>query len=128
MSISGEREYSGSERREFPRLKVNINVDYTVVATDSPRHRYLSRNISGGGICVTVDEPLEIGVYLYLVMLLPDNKTPISSLGRVAWREKISPLDSGQKMSYDVGVEFIDIEKSEQERITRYVETGLRKE
>jgi Tfp pilus assembly protein PilZ len=78
------------------------------------------KNISAAGICIVVDEDLEIGAILSLRVYLPDNDAPIYTKGRVIWKSEFK-IGYGSKPSYDIGVEFLEIDDEDKDKIFQYV-------
>jgi c-di-GMP-binding flagellar brake protein YcgR len=59
------------ERRQYLRLDAKLPITYREVPTDTLTPS-VSRNISGGGICIRVSQPLENGTHLSVEVRLPD--------------------------------------------------------
>lgn len=115
---------SFAEKRKFERLNIQTEVIYNKEAATEKEKKSFSRNISQGGICLIVYEKLEISDILKLTILLPDGIAPIQATGRVAWVKNFSiegPFGGGEK--YDVGIEFIKINKEERTELEKYLFT-----
>jgi hypothetical protein len=94
---------SAPEKRRFPRLKESCRLRYKRVETGSlPAEgtEAVSVNVSGGGICFEVEEPIEPGVLLALELVLPDLENGVVSLGRTVW------CRPGTEGRHEVGLEF----------------------
>ena len=109
-----------TERRKFPRLSLGANVKYSVVKINSSQDDVSMKNISAAGICIVADEDLEIGAILSLRVYLPDNDAPIYTKGRVIWKSEFK-IGYGSKPSYDIGVEFLEIDDEDKDKIFQYV-------
>ena len=109
-----------TERRKFPRLSLGANVKYSVVQLNSSKDDIPMKNISAAGICIVADDDLEIGTILSLRVYLPGNDAPIYTKGRVIWKSEFK-IGYGSKPSYDMGVEFLEIEEEDKRKIFKYV-------
>jgi Tfp pilus assembly protein PilZ len=91
------------DRRTFPRVAADCVVQWKVLA-DAPQPPTSQggafvQNISGGGVCVSMDDPPAKGTMLALNLALPGLPSPVIALGKVAW---LQPTARGG----DVGIEF----------------------
>ncbi|MFA5271561.1 MAG: PilZ domain-containing protein [Candidatus Omnitrophota bacterium] len=109
-----------TERRKFPRLSISTNVKYSVVKINSLSDDIPMKNISAAGICIVADEDLQLGTVLSLSVYLPDNDAPIYTKGRVVWKSEFK-IGYGSKSSYDIGVEFLEIDEEDKQKIFQYV-------
>ncbi len=97
-----QRTFQRSSREIFAEVKKNFS------PPEEPGEKGMSRDISGGGMCLTVSAPYDPETAVSLKFDIPapqGHKKPLSSplviVGKVAWcRER--PGDSG----YDIGIEF----------------------
>jgi PilZ domain-containing protein len=95
------------EYREFPRLHAACDLSWRVIddaaAAQVPHPPEQSagflQNISGGGLCFSVDSPPALGAMVALRMGLPGVPAPVIALGSVKWCEPAAGR-------HDVGVEF----------------------
>jgi c-di-GMP-binding flagellar brake protein YcgR len=109
------------ERRRFVRLNVLADVAYMKRQPNIIEKFTLAKNISAGGICLIVYEPLKQSGLLDLKIMLPGEKAVISAVGRVVWVREI-PLNGASKMKrYDAGIEFMEIRNVDMYKINRYV-------
>jgi c-di-GMP-binding flagellar brake protein YcgR len=109
-----------TERRKFPRLNIGIDVKYSVAKPDSEQSEISMKNISAAGICITVDEDLRLSTVLSLQVFMPGNDAPIYTKGRVVWKSEFR-IGYGSKPRYDIGIEFLDIDEEDREKISQYV-------
>ncbi len=112
------------ERRKYFRLKINVNLKWKKKdesKTESEEvNQGLTKDISGGGICLMTYKKLASGEKLDLEIALPTGRV-IRSLGMVVWVSEIeSPEASGQKR-HDAGIEFLDISATDREEIKNFV-------
>ncbi|MCM8756761.1 MAG: PilZ domain-containing protein [Candidatus Omnitrophica bacterium] len=86
-----------------------------------------TKNISGGGVCITVNEKIEKGTILFLKINLPEKDNSIEAKGKVMWcAEFIS--SALKEPRYDLGIEFVDIKEVDRQKVFQYVFGHLRKE
>jgi c-di-GMP-binding flagellar brake protein YcgR len=110
------------ERRRFVRLNVSVKVEYKVLETAAKEiHSTLTKDISGGGICLIGDEELNTGRFLELKIYLPKEQEPILSLGRVVWSKPFIIGDEITGKRFDIGIEFIKIDDTKREKINQYI-------
>ena len=113
-------------RRKYPRVKEACAVKYRVVRAPEEQpddQGGVVVNISGGGMCFSVDEELAPGAVLALEMSLSGLPTPVVSLARIVW------CDAGEQPErFDVGVEFCWIgwaDAEAQDRMLKYIHEKL---
>jgi Tfp pilus assembly protein PilZ len=78
-------------------------------------------NISAGGMCVLMADPLREGTKPTLTFTLPDETEPIICRGRIVWcrPSKIDPE------LFEVGVSFAEISDEARDRVVAFVDTHL---
>ncbi len=108
------------ERRKFPRLAIDVNVSWKKVDNESAVAQDVTKNISEGGVCMMVYEPLRKGDAIELDFELPTSKV-IHARGRVAWTDEFEIIGDKVREKYDVGVEFTDISEIDREEIKKFV-------
>lgn len=78
------------------------------------------RNISGGGICLTVKEAFREGDLLEVRIQIPHLQEPIDAVGEVIWcSETVEKDPSGR----EAGIRFRDISPQDLHQILEYVYT-----
>ncbi len=115
--------YAGSERRQYPRVEELVLISY-----ETPKSAQVktssTRNISGGGLCFDVAEPLSRDDVLQLVMakVVDDGarSTTIPIQARVIW---VGELGKGK---YRVGLRFTEIDEMHRAEIVENVEQKLK--
>lgn len=117
-------------RRKFPRLAVDVDVCWQKVegreSADNPS-KDITKNISEGGICLMVYEPLVKGETISLEFTLPTGKR-INATGRVAWTSTFEVISEKAEASRcDAGIEFIDISKEDKLEIQKFVFSFLKR-
>jgi len=114
-----KQKYTGVERRRYPRLRASI-VEYYPIENSSAKEITFTENLGGGGICFLASEKLQVGTMIFLKIYLPIASQPILAKGRVVWTKESSFLDSRNRQSYDLGVEFIEIDEEDRKKILDY--------
>lgn len=111
------------ERRAFPRLLFNVEVEYKIMLLPEGIEalKAYSKDISGGGIRLMTPERLVCDSILELKFFLPGSREPIFVTGRVVWTEKFEEGALGPAEAYDAGIEFISIRPEDKEKIRQYV-------
>lgn len=101
------------ERRQFPRLDVNVKIRYKILTNiekhmlsdfDSYVGEARSKNISVDGVRILSESVIEPNTIIGLELFFPEQKAPIRALGRAVWSK---PL--GKQGEYYTGVEFVAI-------------------
>jgi c-di-GMP-binding flagellar brake protein YcgR len=114
------------ERRQFFRLSVLADVKYDKREVPDEIRLSLTKNISGGGICLIIYEDFKQGDILDLKIYLPEENTPINAVGRIVWLKEFT-IGEGEDSSkrFDSGIEFVDISPEGKEKIEKYVFSHL---
>jgi len=100
-----------TEQRSQPRITTRLTVE-TVGPT---------LNISGGGMCLLMADPVREGMTPQLAFCLPDDPEPITCKGRITWC-RTSHIDPEL---YEVGVMFTDISDADRHRVAEFVEAHV---
>lgn len=114
-----ESEYSGIDRRKYPRFNLAVEVQYTKHEASRAACCGESRDISLGGVCLIAYEIINVADTLSLEIKLPKNNN-IKSDAIVRW---IRPFVVGteRKVRYDIGLEFINLDKQAKDKLTGYL-------
>jgi len=75
--------YSGSERRKYPRIEKNFVISYRVYGDTDNIDISQTRNISEGGMLLTTNRLFDGGVVLAIEIRLPFLPDPIRLIGKV---------------------------------------------
>jgi len=109
------------ERRQFVRLDTRLDVTYTRLSPTETR-KTVTKNISGGGICLFASERLQPGERLQVTMKLPDRAEPIRFTAETIWSEEYEVIGKTERQrSVEVGVRFLEIAPADQQAIMRHV-------
>ena len=119
-----------TERREFVRIRVALQIRYAFVGADGTRlppgiSEGASTNLSAGGLLLSgkLHEPawaadlLSQKMAVAVSILLPTEAEPVKALARTAWIETIDPATRRCNM----GLAFKEIPREDQDRIFRFV-------
>ena len=100
-----------TEMRTSPRITTRITVE-----SIGP-----TLNISAGGMCVLMADPMREGTTPLLTFCLPDEDRPVCCKARITWcrASKIDPE------LYEVGLAFVDISDENRQRIMDFVDAHL---
>ena len=113
------------QRRDYFRFKCTLPIEYRKVdysclqvqKDENPFNKSLTKNLSGGGVCIFLNESIDIHQLVECRIKLEDNKV-ISFLGRII---RIRKLEQAGKYQYETGVAFEIIENNDKEAIIKYI-------
>ena len=103
---------------------MKINIRYRVIAPNlktSEESLTILRNLSAGGLALSMDENIKVGTVLQLSIELPSDETPVVCLSRVVLSE--GPMVDG---TFFVGVCFLDMTGVDRARLDRFVSEEAR--
>ncbi len=113
--------WGGLNRRKFPRVIYpclvviqNEGVERDVILTHT-------ENIGIGGVCVILKQDLKMFSLVDLELDLLDLENHIRCKGKVVWNVQRKGDVPNKPLFYDIGIEFLDIEDKEQQRLERIV-------
>jgi len=113
---------STEEKRRFPRLPINTEVEYTIPDQEEAElFTTGSKNISSGGVCIVAFEKLEPGVILDLKFSIPALNKFIIAKGRVAWIKELHIVETKIGKIYEAGIEFVNIKDADREKIQEFI-------
>ena len=110
------------ERRRHRRLNFTEPVSFRNVF--NPHESFteaVSRDVSAGGVRLISSKFIPKDSRVVLVLTLPGELRPMRMISRVAWVKEQSYLGE----SYDYGLEFVEINREDQEVVAGYVERGV---
>ena len=109
------------ERRQFVRLDTRLEVTYTILPSEQAKTS-LTKNISGGGICLFTEKELPSGTRLQVAMKLPDREQPVNFIAEVRWSEPYEVIGKTQRQrAVENGVRFVEIAPQDQDALMRHV-------
>jgi Tfp pilus assembly protein PilZ len=100
-----------TELRSSPRITTRITVEAVGPTV----------NISAGGMCVLMADPMREGTTPIVVFNLPDDPGAVTCRGQIMWC-KPSRIDPEL---YEVGLTFVEMSDADRQRITDFVDTHL---
>lgn len=102
------------------RLRTKLTTVFKIVKTGKVR-RGLTKNISGVGICLVADEPIEPGEPLDVELQLPDRVAPVTFSAAVVWsRPTGGPRKSYETPTIEIGVRFVTIDSKDAVLLGQY--------
>lgn len=113
----------GIEKRKFNRLDTRVKVEVSLYDTDEGKtvqQSAQSRNVSAGGLLITMDRPLGISTFVMIRFTLPGETRQHDFIAKVVRVEEVEPQNK-----YDNGLEFVDLITGEMQEIDKYVSEGL---
>lgn len=114
--------WDGSERRRFVRISTNVPVRYSLPKNPNDIKISKTKDISTGGICITINEKLIPRARLCLEIEPRESHGPILAKGEVAWVKENTEAMSKEGIRYfDIGIEFKDILPKDKERLFGFV-------
>lgn len=118
------------QRRKYYRLDCSVPVRYRVVNSFSDNRnekiefkKTITGNLSGGGICLLLEEKIEIGKLVECEINIDPNRM-IRTFGKVV-RFDNSKIEG--KFKYEVGIAFVKINDNDREAVVRYIFDEQRK-
>jgi len=118
--------WQGIDRRRFPRANYQCMV--TVRKKGSPHtFRTQTENLGAGGVCVVLDNRLEIFSTVDLIITLENCTPPVKCMGTVVWTVKKRDPKKVKPQLYDIGVEFSNIVPDDRVKIDKLVEKLIEK-
>jgi c-di-GMP-binding flagellar brake protein YcgR len=117
--------WDGFDQRRFPRLQLNCEIIIHPEAEKAPIATK-TENVGAGGVCVVQGESLERFSRCRIRLELDKNLPVIECTGKVVWiiprREPLS-----REKQFDTGIEFVDIQPGDRERIRTFIQELLPK-
>jgi c-di-GMP-binding flagellar brake protein YcgR len=112
--------WQGIDKRRFPRADFPCKI---IIFKKGQQEKFSTHteNIGAGGVCVILKNALDRFSLVDLVLYIEEGKPPIKCEARVVWAVK-------SKDVFDIGIEFININKQDVARIERIVKECLEKE
>ena len=110
----------GEERRRGIRTPAQLVALVRHMATGKVR-RWLTKNLSGVGVCLVADEALERGTRLEVELTLPDYATPLTMMGEVVWLMTVQAAHKSYEMpKVELGVRFVDPPRKTESLLNAY--------
>jgi c-di-GMP-binding flagellar brake protein YcgR len=99
-----------TEQRLYERLTLPIKVNYEVSTRPRDIKSAISKDISGGGICLSLPEKLLPDTKINIdIKVMQPKSTDYNLKARVAWSRHVEISAGGAKsVYYDTGIEFLE--------------------
>ena len=109
--------WEGMDRRKFPRVMYPCLVK--VISSDGTQGPILTHteNIGLGGICITLKREIKLFTPVELEVDLLDVDEHIKPKGKVVWNVRRKAIETVKPMFYDIGIEFSELSKSDNDRL-----------
>jgi c-di-GMP-binding flagellar brake protein YcgR len=110
------------QRRNFFRLKTSLEIEYRILSeptafSQQPFKKTQAKDISGGGVLLLMDIPLQKNNYLELIIHL-EKWGEINCVGKVVFVKESKDTTKKQK---EIALEFILIEEPDREKIIKFI-------
>lgn len=111
-----------TEKRQSPRVKTSIPVRYKELreGAETVSVGSITGDISTGGLRFGTNKFISTACRLILELDIPTLTKPIKALSKVAW---IQEANAGDDYQYQVGSQFMEITKKDQELIATYLKS-----
>ena len=119
--------WEGMDRRKFPRVMYPCMVK--VITLDGPQPQILTHteNIGQGGLCVTIKNEIKLFTPVEMEVELLDIDKLIKTKGKVVWNVRRKSVEKIKPMFYDIGIEFTEISKRDQDRLRETLKVLINK-
>ena len=115
------------ERRRFVRLETRVDVAYTVLPSGTAQ-RAATKDLSGGGVRFLTENLLSTGMQLQVAISLPGREQPVNAIAEVVWSEQHELIGkTNRQRSVENGARCVEIAPADQEALTRFVASRLRR-
>jgi len=116
------RVWEENERRTFVRINADVPVRYNIPKKVNNPKPVKTKNISVGGIAISLNEKLALRDRISLEMEMPDVPTPVMVIGEVVWiREDVEQEDQQGVRHFSAGIEFKEILPKDQAKISKFI-------
>ena len=118
--------WDGLNRRRFPR----VNYPCLVVIRHNNEEKDVilthTENVGIGGVCVILKKNVKLFCPVELEVDLLDLGNHIKCQGKVVWNVQRKNDHPEKPFFYDIGIEFVNIDKDEQQRLEEVVSRLVR--
>jgi len=103
------------ERRKAQRLNLSIPVKFKFLSKQKILEETFCRDISGGGIKLRLNKPLDKGERLKTLLYFPDDPKPVSAISKVIWCKE-SQRTRRKETYFDMGLQHVRIVTKDKKR------------
>ncbi|MCM8787014.1 MAG: PilZ domain-containing protein [Candidatus Omnitrophica bacterium] len=115
-------EYTGPERRKYPRLNANFVVSYRIKEVPDNFDISQTKNVSGGGILLTTNRKFEKGTLLTLNIRFPFLADRIEVTGEIVDSKEIV-----RDLIYETRIKFLDLDPDVLKKLQDFVLVRFKK-
>lgn len=115
-------EYTGQERRKYPRINARFIVSYRILEDIDAVDISQTKNLSLGGMLLTTNRQFTPGTNLALEIRLPFDPHPIILVGKVIESREIT-----KDLIYDTRLSFLSVDEKHKNIIGQTVNFYLKK-
>ncbi len=114
--------WEGMDRRKFPRVMYPCMVK--VISCDGHQEAILTHteNIGLGGLRVILKNEIKLFTPVELEIDLLDIEEHIKPKGKVVWNVRRKSIEKIKPMFHDIGIEFTEIHKRDQDRLRKILQ------
>lgn len=102
------------DQRQFPRVKCRCVVRLKQGAS-VPLISTVTENVGLGGVCVLLDQGLDIFSLVDLEVTLSENQPPLKIQGTIVWVVRRGEIKKGP--AFDTGIEFTGLSAQDKARL-----------
>jgi hypothetical protein len=115
--------WDGLDRRKFPRVKYPCLVIIRHGEGEADKEVILTHteNLGIGGVCVVLKQNVKMFCPVDIELDLLDLGNHIKCHGKVVWNVRRKVEDNRKPLFYDIGIEFVDLDKKEDARLEEIV-------
>ena len=114
------------ERRKYKRVPGRLRITYKIVEEAIEGSAY-SIDVSAGGFCIGMDQRIKNDTLIELLVYLPDNEKSFTCTARVSWQKMHGIKDKDEKIFYETGLRFEQLDLKNRLRLIYYVHGKTRK-
>ncbi len=114
-------EYSGQERRQFPRVNANFVVSYRIKEIRDGYDLSQTKNVSQGGILLTTNREFKKGIFLAMTIRFPLVRQKIEVTGEV-----VSSRQIVRNLIYETRIKFLDLNEEFFTKLGEFIEENLK--
>ena len=111
--------WEGMDQRQFPRVKCRCVVRLKQGAS-VPVISTVTENVGLGGVCVLMDQGLDIFLPVDLEITLSEGQPPLKVQGTVVWVVRRGEIKRGP--AFDTGIEFTELSAQDRARLEAILE------
>lgn len=110
--------WGGMDQRRFPRVQQSCTVALRQVH-GRPAIAATTENVGIGGVCVLLDQGLDIFAPVDVELALADGGPPLACRGMIAWVVRRRELN--RPTVFDTGIEFVGLTPDDEGRLQQTV-------